>query len=79
MRKVKEMVEFSKWHGNFQLKGSISFQEFKFLIEKIDKMNSIPNHLNDEEYWDHIVVIESLRRDRFNIFKRFMNKLNKES
>jgi hypothetical protein len=77
MRKAKEMVEFSKQHNNFQLQGRITFQEFIFIKNEIKRMSEqIIDVLYCKEYWDHVVIIESLRRDRPSVYTRFLNRLN---
>lgn len=74
MRTAKEMVFFDKTKNNFQLKGTITFEEFKFVTEQSIKLD-IFNERDTNGFWDYVVVRESLKRDRPSVFTRFNRKL----
>jgi thioredoxin-related protein len=78
MRSAKEMVKHDGCN-KFVLIGSISFEEFAFVKKQVEKLGSLPGHIDDKNYWDHVVVLESLRRDRPSVFTRFYNRYLKEA
>jgi hypothetical protein len=79
MRTAKEMAKYSKEHNNWQLQGRVTFEEFKTVITKIAELAKLPGYIDNIEYWDYVVIIESLWRDRPSVASRYNNMLIKEA
>jgi len=72
------MAKFCPLHHNWQLQGRITFLEFSFVQDAIERMRREDEGYRDsKEFWDHAVVTESLYRDRPSVFRRFWNKRNR--
>ena len=75
VRTAKEMVKYSSEHNNWQLQGVITYAEFVFIRQQIDKLGKASmEELDTNGFWDHCVVNESLRRDRQSVHTRYWNR-----
>ena len=72
------MAQYSVSHNNWQLIGIITYDEFKLVRKVLDAFFQIPNRSEIKEFWDWVVVDESLWRDRRSLYSRYYNKLEKE-
>lgn len=73
------MAQYSASHNNWQLIGKITYDEFKLIRKVLDAFLEIPNRSEMKEFWDWVVVDESLWRDRRSVYTRYYNKLKKET